>query len=345
MEKRNLSPQQMFFQLALENKPKYSFNGQEFWKWKEEAITEVLACLGDYPERVPLNPELIAEWKDDGLRKQRWMIDVSRHISAAFQINMPYDIPDGQKLPGIMCWHGHGIYGKDSVMRNIGDPGTEAEIRQLNYDFGRQMAKNGYITFAIDWIGMGERNDSAKPHFLPSAGHDWCDAYYLHATMLGMTSLSINITHGVAATDFACSFPQLDADRLGVMGISGGGTMTLWSALCDRRFKAAEIICYSDLWAYFGIHDLNYCGMQVAPGLFKLVDVPDLQGLLAPKPLLVDIGVHDECFKVDNSLKCFKRVKRVYEAAGASDRLELDLFPGGHAWGGNKSVSFFGKYI
>lgn len=53
--------------------------------------------------------------------------------------------------------------------------------------------------------------------------------------------------------------------------------MTLWMSLCDERFKATEIICYSDLWAHFGIRDINYCGMQVTPGLYKLVDLPELQ--------------------------------------------------------------------
>jgi cephalosporin-C deacetylase-like acetyl esterase len=112
----------------------------------------------------------------------------------------------------------------------------------------------GFITFAIDWIGIGERNDNNKPNLKNSNnGRDWCNLYYLHATMLGMTSLSINIAHGKAITDFLCTLPNVDTDRLGTMGLSGGGTMALWSALCDKRFKAAEIICYSDLWAYFGI--------------------------------------------------------------------------------------------
>ncbi len=120
-----------------------------------------------------------------------------------------------------------------------------------------------------------------------------------------MTSLSINVTHGKAATDFICSLPQVDSDKLGTMGLSGGGTMALWMSLCDERFKATEIICYSDLWGHFGIRDLNYCGMQVAPGLYKLVDLPDLQGLLAPHPLLIDIGANDSCFKVDSAIACF----------------------------------------
>ena len=66
---------------------------------------------------------------------------------------------------------------------------------------------------------MGERSESAKPHYRThNYGRDWCNLYYLHATMLGMTSISINITHGMAATDFVSALQYVDADRLGVMG-------------------------------------------------------------------------------------------------------------------------------
>ena len=163
--------------------------------------------------------------------------------------------------------------------------------------------------------------------------------------MLGMTSLSINLTHGMAATDFACSLPGVDENKLGVMGLSGGGTMTVWSALYDQRFKAAEIIGYSDLWAIFGFRDINYCGMQVAPGLFKLLDLPDLQGLIAPRPLLIDIAAFDDCFKIDGALECFRQLEKIYQSAGAREVLDLDLYPSNHAWGGNKSVAFFEKYL
>jgi hypothetical protein len=129
------------------------------------------------------------------------------------------------------------------------------------------------------------------------------------------------------------------------MGLSGGGTATTWSYFCDERFGAAEIICYCDQWAAFGMRDLNYCGMQVAPGLYQLVDVPDLQGLLAPKPLLMDIGLRDQCFRLETALPAFRQVERIYQAAGAADRLELDLHPNDHGWGGNKSVAFFRKHL
>jgi len=346
---RNLSPQRMFEALARRHVPTFRFQGrspEDFAQWKRAALPEVLSTLGDFPASVPLRPELIAEWSHDGLTKQRWWIDVQEDLSATFVVAWPEGTPADARLPALLCCHGHGAFGKEPVMGNDSNAEMRSSIETHNYNYGHQMAKKGYVTFAIDWIGFGDRNDSRKPNFHNQAGErDWCNVYYLHATMLGMTSLSINVAHGKAAVDFACSLPRVDADRLGVMGLSGGGTMTLWMALCDERLKAAEIICYSDLWACFGIRDTNYCGMQVAPGLYKRVDLPDLQGLLAPRPLLVDIGVYDDCFQVTSSMSCFRQVERIYAAAGARDALHLDLHPGPHGWGGNRSEAFFGKYL
>lgn len=349
MSPRNLSPLEMFIRLAAEHTPACRFSGstpEEFAAWKSATWPRVLATLGAFPADVPLNPELVLEWEHDGVRKQRWMIDMQPHLSAAFQINMPLGLAKGEQRPTLLCWHGHGAFGKDSVMGNDSSVERRAEIDKFNYNYGHRMAQAGFVTYAIDWIGGGERSDSAKPHYhTHNYGRDWCNLYYLHATMLGMTSLSINVAHGKAATDFACTFPCVDPQRLGVMGLSGGGTMTLWSMLCDERLAAAEIICYSDLFATFGFHNLNYCGMQVAPGLYTLVDLPDLQGLIAPRPLLVDLGVHDTCFTIDTSMQCYRQVEAIYQAAGLPERLELDLFPGEHAWGGNKSEAFFTKHL
>ena len=346
---RNLSPQRMFEELALRHVPEYRFAGrtrEDFEQWKRAALPKVLATLGDAPAPVPPDAELIAEWTQDGLTKQRWWIDVQEGLSAILVAAWPTDTPPDRKLPAILCCHGHGPFGKEPVMGNDSSADLRSSIEAHRYDYGRQMAQKGYVTFAIDWIGFGDRCDANKPNYRSQAGpRDWCNVYYLHATMLGMTSLSINVAHGKAATDFACSLPNVDASRLGVMGLSGGGTMTLWMALCDERFGAVEIICYSDLWARFGIRDTNYCGMQVAPGLFKLVDLPDLQGLLAPRPLLVDIGAHDDCFRIDSAMPCYRQVERIYAAAGAGERLRLDLHPGPHGWGANESEAFFAEHL
>ena len=349
MPTRNLSPMTMFARMAAERRPVFAFKGRtprDFAAWKKKALPAVLATLGDRPARVRPRPELVAEWEHDGLVKQRWLIDVGRHISAGFLINRPKGLSKTERRPALLCWHGHGQFGKEPVMGNDSSPQLRSDIATCNYNYGHQMAQAGFVTFAIDWMGKGDRDDSKKPHHNNQAGgRDWCDPRYLHATMLGTTPLALNVGQGMVATDFACTLPNVDPQRLGVMGLSGGGTMTLWSALCDERFKAAEIMCYSDLWAAFGIRDLNYCGMQVAPGLYRLVDLPDLQGLFAPKPLLIDIAVYDTCFRIDTTMACFRQLEKIYQVAGVRDRLALDLHPGEHGWGGNLSVGFFKKHL
>lgn len=346
---RNLNPHRMFIEMAARHRPKHRFEGagrEDFERWRAAALPEVMACLGDFPPPAPPAPELVAEWNDRGLRMQRWLLDVQPHLSAALRVNIPGDLGPGERRPAILCWHGHGPHGKETVMGNASSAAMADDIRRHNHDYGFQMAKSGYVTYAIDWIGAGERHPEHKPN-LSNVGHgrDWCNLLYLHATMFGMTSLSINIAHGRAATDFVCTLPEVDGTRLGVMGLSGGGTMATWSYLCDERFGAAEIICYCDLWEAFGMRDINYCGMQVAPGLYKLVDLPELQGLLAPRPLLVDIGVHDDCFTLDSTIRAWRRLEAIYRAAGAADRLLPDIFPAGHSWGGNLSRDFFAKWL
>ncbi len=346
---RNYSPHKMFMEMADKHVPEFSFSAttkEQFVAWKEKALPEVLKTLGKIPKKVSANPELIAEWNHDGLRKQRWSIDVGENIAAICQVNYPVNIKDGEKLPAILCWHGHGDFGMEPVMGNDSSDGVKNDIAEMNYNYGHCMAKEGYVTYAVDWLGCGCSKDNAKPYYLSQgAGRDWCNLYYLNATMLGTTSLAINLSRGRAATDFICSLPGIDATKLGVMGLSGGGTMSLWTALTDERIKAAEVICYSGLWADFGIRDINYCGMQVAPGLYNLVDLPDLQGLLAPRPLLIDIGIQDKCFDVDSAMQCYKKVKSIYKVAGASEGLEDDIFNGPHSWGGNKSAGFFRKHF
>lgn len=349
MSYRNLNPQLMFEKMGFEHTPECAFTGKnsvDFAAWKESTYPRVLATLGDWPEKAPLNPELMVEWEHDGLIKQRWLIDVGKHISAMFVIAIRKDLSRDEKHPAIFCWHGHGNFGKEAVMGNDSSAELREEIDKYNYSYGHQMAKKGFVTFAIDWMGIGERNPCNKPNWrMKNGNRDWCDAFYLHATMLGMTSLGMNVAQGIAATDFACTFPFVDSNRLGIMGLSGGGTMTTWSALCDKRFKAVEIIGYSDLWAHLQFRDVQCCGMQVAPGLFKLVDIPDLQGLLAPTPLLVDITVYDTCFRIDSSMACYRKLEKIYYAAAASDHLELDLAAKEHSWAGNKSEKFFRRYL
>jgi dienelactone hydrolase len=345
---RNLSLNATFRTIGRRHRPRFRYDGRDFVIWKEHALPAVLATLGRMPERVPLNLETIAEWTEDGLIKQKLVFDVEEGLSATAYLFRPASASG--RLPAILACHGHGAFGKEPVMGNRSTAELQKDIRDMNYDYGLQMAKAGFVTMAIDWRGFGERDDRRKPNWnnvdgCRGPGRDLCNLHYLRATMLDMTVLGMDLHDGKAAIDLLCQQDFVDPNRIGVMGLSFGGTMTTWLALTDDRIRAADVICYSDRFADFGLRDVNLCGSQITPGLFDLVDVPDLQGLIAPRPLLVEIGTFDECFKLESAMSCFNEVETIYTAAGQRDRLELDLFEGPHAWGGNKSVAFFRKYL
>ena len=81
--RRNLSPQKMFLEMAKNNHPRYAFDGRKhFTEWKAEARPEVLSTLGKFPEQVNPEAELIAEWVEDSVRKQKYLINTAEYISA-----------------------------------------------------------------------------------------------------------------------------------------------------------------------------------------------------------------------------------------------------------------------
>lgn len=347
-DRRNHSPYEMFLGRARAHRPRHRFEaGQDAAGWRDAALPTVLSTLGHPPEAVDPSPRRIGAWERHGVLQERWQIDVGPGFSATAVVNRPAALAEGDRRPGILCWHGHtdpAWIGKEAMMGNDAEPELEANAAHAGY--GLAMAREGYVTFAIDWMGYGDSDDNSTPNHRPRSGdHVWCNLYYLRATMLGMTPLGINVAHGKALTDFVSTLPYVDPARLGVMGLSGGGTLALWSGLADPRLIAVEISCYSGLFADFGYRDGSYCGAQVTPGLYELVDVPELQGLLAPKPLLVDIGSYDRTFRVDSAMACHHRVAEIYRAAGADDRLHLNLFPGGHRWDATASGPFFADYL
>ena len=345
--KRNLSINAYFRQLAAKHCPKHRFTGKskEDWQqWRQELLPAVKASLGRIPTKVEPNPEILAEWEQDGLTKQRIVFDVEQGLSATAYLFRPAQIKG--KVPGILACHGHGDFGKETVMGNSSSTELRANIEMHNYDYGLQMAKAGYAVIAIDWRGFGERDDRRKPNMNDNTGgRDICNLHYIRANILGMTVLGMNIHDAGCALDYLCGQDFVDSERIGVMGLSFGGTMATWVNICDERIKATDIICYSDRFADFGMRDINFCGSQITPGLYELCDVADLQGLTAPRPLLVEIGVHDDCFLVDSAMSCFGEVEKIYAAADARDKLELDLFEGGHQWSGRKTTAFFKKHL
>ena len=81
------------------------------------------------------------------------------------------------------------------------------------------------------------------------------------------------------------------------------------------------------------------------PGLLTIGDIPDVAGLIADKPLVIEMGEQDTCFVIDDARDAYAKLETIYAAAGASDRLACDLHSGGHVWSGAKSFDWFARWL
>ena len=121
--------------------------------------------------------------------------------------------------------------------------------------------------------------------------------------------------------------------------------MTTFAAAADKRIKAADISGYVNSWEGFAIERGNFCGSQMLPNIFRFLDVDDIAGLIAPRPLLIEMGIYDDCMFIQDLLKGYEGVEEIYKAAGAEDKLWKDVGPYGHAFLGNKAFDFFKKNL
>ncbi len=83
----------------------------------------------------------------------------------------------------------------------------------------------------------------------------------------------------------------------------------------------------------------------MVPEICRYFDTDEIAGLIAPRPLLLEMGIYDNCFYIHDALRGYEGVRRIFECAGAADRLWNDIFPGSHAFGANKAREFFDEYL
>ena len=342
MANRNFSMVEYFNKRARDWKPLLSFRGktEKDWRdWRRKARRKFFELLGEFPKPVDLAPDVVFSVEDNGLIRERVVFDSEEHMSVPCVVLYRPDMPKDRKRPAIICSHGHGAFGKEPVAGNKSSPPLAANIVQHNYNYGEQMARRGFLTICPDLRVFGERRDGDYGQ------RDPCNVHFIRGMILGIYTLTLNIWDIKRCVDYLSTRPEVDPKRIGMMGLSQGGTMTTFATAAEPRIKAADIIGYVNPWERFGINRANFCGSQVAPDVFKWFDTHDIAGLVAPRPLLLEMGVHDTCFPIENTLAGYEGVKRIYKAAGVPDRLWADIHPGPHAFAGNRAFDFFEKYL
>lgn len=272
-----------------------------------EKRAALLAALGGLPERTPLNPQVMGQGAGEGYRYEKVIFESQPGFFVTGVLYLPADT--AKRVPGVIVPCGHSANGKamESYQR--------ASIL---------LAKNGIAAFCYDPIGQGERyfflSEDGTPELGATVEHTVIGA---SAILTGSSTAAIRIWDGMRALDYLASRPEVDAEKLGCTGNSGGGTLTSYLMALDERVQCAAVSCYltsfERLLATIGPQDAEQNHFaQLANG----IDHADYLLMRAPKPTLICAATKD-FFDIRGTWDTFREAKRVYTKAGFSERVDL----------------------
>ncbi|MEW5976836.1 MAG: acetylxylan esterase [Acidobacteriota bacterium] len=282
----------------------------EDWKARQREIRTTLEhILGPYPPKAPLNARVTGT-----VNKGHFTVEkVVFQSRPGFWVTGCLFLPVGRtaQAPAVLNLIGH----TDIAFRA---PGYQQLILNLVH--------KGFIVFAIDPVGQGERlqyYDAALKRSLVGGStteHSYFGRQYF---LCGQSSASLFLWDGVRAVDYLLSRPEVDPKRIGVTGISGGGTQTSYLAAIDDRILAAAPTCYicgfRRLLESIGPQDAE---QNFLHGLDRGIDHGDFLEARAPNPTLV-VATTRDFFSIQGARETVAEARAAYKALGAEDNLIL----------------------
>ncbi|HID06697.1 MAG TPA: acetylxylan esterase [Armatimonadetes bacterium] len=339
-------------QLYAQMRPRLTFQAKtkrEAIEWQAKLRRQLIRLLGGFPKRrCPLMPEVLNVQQlkvklPDGrvvTYKRETVVFQSRKNLSVYGYFL---IPDKFKAPGpcVICLPGHGR-GVDDIVGINEDGSLRETFGGYQADFALQCVANGFAVLAIEQLGFGHRRDERAHR--QSAGASSCQPAAGAALIFGQTMIGWRVYDVMRALDYLETRPEVDAKRIAVMGISGGGTIALFSTALEARIKAAVISGYFNTFRD-SIMSIPHCIDNYIPGILKYAEMFDIAGLIAPRPLFIESGTEDPIFPVEATKFAFEKLKRIYKVFGATDRLGLEIFKGEHSFHGKGAFAFLKRWL
>ena len=254
------------------------------WEWlrrREDVRAGLIQALGGFPEeQCELSAEITGRIQRDGyvIEKLLYQSRPGFYVTAAVYVPSRARLP----APAILCPHGHwqnGRYHPDVQSRMIG------------------LARRGYVVLSLDKVGYNER-ELEGPH------------RSRNLFLVGMTVQGIQMWDNMRAIDYLCTRDDVDPERIGCTGASGGGNQTMYVSSLDERIKACAPVCSVEMAECY-MHK-GFCTCETVPGLLQFADLVDICGLIAPRALLLVHGLLDDGFRINSARKALRRLQRIY---------------------------------
>ena len=314
----------------------------EWESWRSDFRRVLNELLGiQFFERAEPSFTIIEERRCDRYLRQKVVIKSDPYTSVPAYVLVPEGIKGG--LPAVVAVHGHG-YGKDDLVCiwEDGSERVEPVSRGYQKDFALELVRRGLLVIVPEQCGFGERRLEEDVKRGPEQSS--CKSLSLWALMMGTTAAGRRVWDAMRVIDYLCTREEVDPSRIGMMGISGGGTTTLFTSALDDRVKAVVISGYLNTFKD-SILSIDHCVDNYIPGILRYGEMYDVAALIAPRPLLVESGTKDPIFPVEAAKHAFEQVRRAYALLRAEDRIEADFFEGRHEISGRRSYDFMASWL
>jgi dienelactone hydrolase len=212
----------------------------------------------------------------------------------------------------------------------------------IHKDFGVALCHEGFAVAAPEISCFGERQTdfSYLRTDIGQAVPVTCDHTAKLAFYLDGTALGLRVFDGKRLIDYLETRQDVDVNRLGAMGLSGGGMHTFFSACLDERIRACVVSGYYSTFKD-SILAMHHCTCNFVPGLHQFGEMYDLVGLIAPRPILIEAGTYDPIFPIEAVRRSVEIARnRVYSAFGCPEQVETDYFEGRHQISGKRAYDF-----
>ncbi len=282
---------------------------QQWVARQEQKRKDMWVSLGPFASKTPLNPRITGVIQKDGFRVE----NVIYESLPGYFVTASLFIPDNVSTPApaILFCSGHS---QQAFRRDL------YQLPLLN------LVRKGFIVLAFDPVGQGERMQYMDPKTRESLiGSSTREHSYpsLQAFLLGQSVARYFVWDGIRSMDYLVSRPEVDPTRIGVHGLSGGGTQSAYIGALDDRVAAVApagyITGHRRLLESIGPQDGE---QSFYHGLVKGLDHADLLEMRAPKPTLIMATTRD-FFNIEGTRETFERVQKAYRIFGKPNHIAL----------------------
>ena len=309
-------------------------------RWQKDLRAKVSELVGGFPaQAAPLDAQTLEVRDFPSYRREKFVIQSRPGFYVLGYLLTPKS--GSAPKPAVVCVPGHGR-GVDDLV-GIDEQGRDrTEKVGYQFDFAIQAVEHGMAAVAIEPMAFGCRRDAVTKR--KGLGSSACEPSAGALLLLGQTMIGWRVYDVMRTIDWIATRKELDAARVGCMGISGGGTCTLFSAALDTRIRAAMVSGYLNTFREC-IMSVSHCIDNYVPGILNWAEQYDVAGLIAPRPLFAESGERDNIFPVAAARESFRRVQKVYSMFDAAALTEHETFDGPHSFWGKRGLPFLAKHL